>query len=446
MIAERTWTLAILLAATLVACSSGDDGASATGGQGDGQNPAAAPGATGSDSVTDGANPGDGAAGASAATDSSADGTNTPAADMMGSDDVADADGDGAASGDDAANAIDCDADPHAVGCIETHVRGRCDIDSGFPGDEACLVPPPPGQGIQIHIGPDDYDDPDQINKFLLGQDQEVTQCYSSTTTNDEEVYYQSYVLSGRAGTHHIINTGYLTPHAAGIDGTFGPCRVDSENASPRIPGAAKAYHERLPVAPENAEIGTAVLPHTALTSDMHYFNFTDGPILREYWLNLYTVPKDQVKQTSNRIRGYGGLGFNITPGTEMTYSYSCPIDADGRILALLGHTHSHAVRFTAWVNRAAMGERVKVFETFDYLEPQIYAFNTVETNPEFSEQAPGAWTGMLEVSAGDTLDWECHVINDSEATLRFTNEVVTGEMCNIWGESVGPRIDCNRF
>ncbi|MDD9932215.1 MAG: hypothetical protein OXT09_01350 [Myxococcales bacterium] len=441
---ERTWTLAVLLVATMVACSSDESGSDGMVDLGGGNDPGLDTGAGDDDGVTGDGDPGDGAAGASADPGATADDPTIAIDDMMDADGVGE--GDDADAVDGVVDGTDCDADPHHPACLETHVLGRCDIDSGFPGDEACLLPPPPGQGIQVHIGPDDYNDPDQINKFLLAMEQEVTQCYSSTTTNEEDVYYQSYVLSGRAGTHHIINTGYLTPHAAGADESWGGCRFDSENVSPRIPGAAKAYHARLPVAPENAEIGTRVQAHTAITSDMHYFNFTDGPILREYWINLYTVPEDQVKQTSNRIRGYGGLGFNITPGTDNVYSYSCPIDADGRILALLGHTHAHAVRFTAWLNRAAMGDRLKVFETFDYLEPQVYAYNSVETNPEFSDTAPGAYTGMLEISAGDTLDWECHIINDSDATLRFTNEVHTGEMCNIWGESIGARIDCNRI
>jgi hypothetical protein len=128
-----------------------------------------------------------------------------------------------------------------------------------------------------------------------------------------------------------------------------------------------------------------------------------------------------------------------------MVFPYSCPITADGRILTMLGHTHAHTVRFTAWLNRGGASER-KIFETYDYLEPKVYAFNTVEVNPPFSDAAPGAHSGMLEVKNGDTLDWECHVINDSQATLRYTNHVNTGEMCNIWGESLGPLIDCNRF
>ena len=78
----------------------------------------------------------------------------------------------------------------------------------------------------------------------------------------------------------------------------------------------------------------------------------------------------------------------------------------------------------------------------YDYLEPLIFDYDTVTENPDFSENAGGAFTGVLEVKAGDTLQWECRIVNDSSATLRYTNQVNTGEMCNIWGASVGTKID----
>ena len=48
-----------------------------------------------------------------------------------------------------------------------------------------------------------------------------------------------------------------------------------------------------------------------------------------------------------------------------------------------------------------------------------------------------------LDLKAGDSLDWECEINNDSDQPLAYTNEVQTGEMCNIWGSSVGPTISC---
>lgn len=351
---------------------------------------------------------------------------------------------------------IDCDADPHNAACIDTHVRGQCGIDTGFPGDEACLLPPPPGEGIQIHVGPEDYGDPDEIAKFIFEPGMENSLCWSLDIPTDEDIYYQGYVLSGRPGTHHIINTGYTTPNPEASIGVFTRCRGGSagtsdEIAETQIPGASKPYMPRFAVAPENEGLGYPIAANMPMQSDMHYFNYTDEPILREYWLNLYTIPAEQVTEQPNRIRGYGGITWfgagAIQPGTDTVYNYKCPIEADGRITALLGHTHSHAVRFTAWVARSN-GERLKVFESFDYLEPKIYAYNSVEENPPLGDPEdgiPGAYTGILEVNAGDELEWECHVINDDDVPLTFTNFVDTGEMCNIWGQAVGPRIDCNR-
>ena len=53
-----------------------------------------------------------------------------------------------------------------------------------------------------------------------------------------------------------------------------------------------------------------------------------------------------------------------------------------------------------------------------------------------------GATSGMLEIQAGDKLQWECHIINDSNVTLDYSNHVQTGEMCNLWGVTVGPVIN----
>ena len=58
--------------------------------------------------------------------------------------------------------------------------------------------------------------------------------------------------------------------------------------------------------------------------------------------------------------------------------------------------------------------------------------------NPGFSDNDWGATSGRLPVSDGDVLQWECHIINDSLVALRYVNEVQTGEMCNLWGATVG--------
>jgi len=325
--------------------------------------------------------------------------------------------------------------------------RGKCGIDSGFPGDEACLLPPAPGEGFQIHVGPKDYKNAAEVNPYLFEPNRESSECWSFHTPNTEDAYWQTFELSGRGGTHHIINTMFGTDQP---DGTrFGPCGDPGTGTNADIignlPGASKAYMPRNKIAPENAELGRKIPAKAFSQADMHYFNFGDKTLLREFWLNVYTVPKEKIKGESKQIRGMGGLIWTALPiamGTDLVYQYECPpLASDGRIIALLGHYHSHGKRFTAFVNDT------KVFEMYDYLDPKIFDYDSITKNPEFAPEAAkqaGATTGILNVKAGDVIKWECHIINDDQpGGLRYTNEVKTGEMCNLWGESVGPEINC---
>jgi hypothetical protein len=149
----------------------------------------------------------------------------------------------------------------------------------------------------------------------------------------------------------------------------------------------------------------------------------------------------EAVEREALQMRGYGGVTWTfspIAPGTDQVYSYSHPITGNGYIMALLGHYHAHGRRFTASITRKGTTTPEKVYETFDYNEPVILHYNSIVENAPFADGMAGAVSGVLEVHDGDVLNWECHVINDGQVPLRYTNEVQTGEMCNLWGHSVG--------
>jgi hypothetical protein len=319
--------------------------------------------------------------------------------------------------------------------------RGGCDINSGYDDDHACIAAPDPSEGMQIHVGPTNYQDMDEVSKYILMPGQEVSACWTFHTPNEQEIYYQTYELSGRAGTHHIINTMYNVDMS---DGGFGTCADPgtgtNSNIIDNLPGASKPYMARTIVAPENEHIGRKIPAHVASQADMHYYNFTDHPILREFWMNIYFADKDSISMIEDQIRGMGGLSWTsmpIPPHTDMVYQYSCPITGDGRVLSLLGHYHSHGKRFTASLQHKS-GDIEKVFEMYDYLDPATFQYDSVSNNPSFSDSAAGAVSGMLDVTDGDTLLWECHIVNDSDVGLTYTNMVKTGEMCNMWGSSLG--------
>jgi hypothetical protein len=318
-------------------------------------------------------------------------------------------------------------------------LRGGCSINSGYPDDHACLPPPAASEGMQVHVGPSNYQDTAEVAKYIMKPGEESAECWTFHTPNEQEVYYQTFVLSGRAGTHHIINTMYNTDMQ---DGGFGACADPGTGTNPNIidnlPGASKAYMPRGTVAPENEHIGRKIPPKAAAQADMHYYNFTDHDIIREFWMNIYFVDKEKITMTGDQIRAMGGVFWTITPGTDNTYKYECPVVGSGRIMSLLGHYHSHGKQFTASIRRKGSGTVEKVFEMYDYLDPATFEYDTINKNPDFTPTAAGATSGMLMINDGDTLLWDCHIVNDSNVSLTYTNEVKTGEMCNLWGESLG--------
>jgi hypothetical protein len=320
-------------------------------------------------------------------------------------------------------------------------IRGLCDgLNSGFPDDHACIPAPPPDQGMQIHIGPANYDDPDEIAKFIQHPGEESDECFTIATPNDHDIKYQTSTLSGRNGTHHIIDTMYAADGGDTVVATKCEGMSDMASAIGTFPGASRPYMPRLSVAPEYAHVGSTIPAHARIQADMHYYNFTDHDILREFWVNIYYAKDEDITVNASQIAGLGGFSWNkepIQPGTDKVYQYSCPVKGDGWILMLLGHYHAHGRRETATIKRKN-GDVEKVFEMYDYLDPAQFEYNSIIQNPSFSANAAGAVTGRLELHDGDSLDWECHIVNDSNVALKYVNEVKTGEMCNLWGTSIG--------
>lgn len=327
--------------------------------------------------------------------------------------------------------------------------RGTCgDLHSNFPDDRACIAAPSPDIGYQVHVGPANYDDPDEVAKFVIKPGEEKSECYALRTTNEAEIVYQTSALSARSGTHHIVNTIWSGDMPTGVfDGEICGSNVDplDANAPKQVasaPGASKPYMERRSVAPEFADVARKLPAKALMLSSMHFYNFTDKDILREYWLNFYYPPKEaEIKRTTEDIAAVGGLGWILNPipaGADMVYKFECPIAGNGWIYNLNGHFHLHGRHFAAAIKRKGSGMSEKIYEMYDPHEPALFEYNSITTNPMFSDALPGALSGVLPVSDGDVLQWECHVVNDSSRALGYANEVDTAEMCNVYGLAVG--------
>jgi hypothetical protein len=57
---------------------------------------------------------------------------------------------------------------------------------------------------------------------------------------------------------------------------------------------------------------------------------------------------------------------------------------------------------------------------------------------PDAQAGTAGGENGVLEFGPGDRLEWECEIVNDTSAPLRFANLVESGEMCILFGTTTG--------
>jgi hypothetical protein len=306
----------------------------------------------------------------------------------------------------------------------------ECDIDTGYAGDEYCILPPPPDKGFQLRVGPDDYDNPDP--RYILQPGEESTDDFAVTSANGEDIFFYFRQYRMRPGAHHMI----ISESGSNAFGIGGGRRIGTANLSADSP-------EHGIVAPENESVGVPLSANSPLNVSLHSINVTDEPILREIWVNFWYQDPDKVTEPAEQLFKVGSATFAIQPREDTVLGpYSCDISGEGRMLWFYGHRHANNVRFSAW--RVRGDERLLFYEGYNWEEVLLLEYSSLVQNPapDPANHIEGGHSGILDLRDGDRLEWECHVINQQDSVLRFTNETYLGEMCIMDGEMVG--VNCN--
>ena len=303
---------------------------------------------------------------------------------------------------------------------------------TGYEGDDLCLLPPKEGTGMQLHAGPKNYDDPKDVEKFLLAPGKEVTECYYFTAPNEDHEYYFPRKIRMRPGSHHLIT--YIYGGAPQPEG-WGPCGMEERRGS--FGGAETTvvdYPTNNVSAPENEELIKFVPAHAQVKFEWHHINTTSKPILREAWINVYWKKNDPKKSLPLQDMFMIGFGINVPPHEKHIVHNECTIKGDTRIVDIFGHFHAHTTRFSAWRTRG--GKSDLFYEVFDWHDTPTIAYDSATENAEPDREllSPGGMSGQLDIKAGDVIEWECEIDNTTDGTLRIGNYVQTAEMCNLFG------------
>jgi hypothetical protein len=303
----------------------------------------------------------------------------------------------------------------------------ECGLNTKWAGDEYCINAPAPDKGFQLRIGPSNYDNPEA--QYVVAAGRELNEVIGATSGNTTDVYYYWRQYRMRPGSHHMILS-----KGGGIGGGGG-----------RIGGAqtpAKDSPTGGVIAAENTGVGMQMAARSPLSFSLHYFNFTDAPIIKDVWVNVWYKPESEVTEPATEVFSMLSMATaNITPGRHAVLAGTCTTSGTGRILTLYGHRHANNLRFSAW--RVRGGSRELVFEDYNWEEPTVLEYSSVITNdpPNPASKVAGGFSGVLDITAGDKVDFECEVLNMTSRTFTGANEAVDDEMCILVGDSVGARV-----
>jgi len=295
----------------------------------------------------------------------------------------------------------------------------ECGLHTQYPGDQYCIMPPAADKGFQIHIGPTDYDKPEA--KYVLQPGEENVVNMMATSGNDKDAYYYWRQYRMRPGSHHVI----ISVDGRRIGGVQNLVRDEPNNGV---------------IAPEDQDVGLTLKAHSQMTANMHFYNFTEKPLVRELWLNYWYKDAGSVKEPAMQAFSMASVTAAVAH-SHVVVGASCPITGSGRALTLYGHRHLNNVRFSIW--HTAGGKRDLVFEDYDSQNPGAIDFNSLAMNPAPNPMTKtmGGASGVLNLKAGDTLDFECEIVNNTDKNFFGANEAEDDEMCILIGDTVGAQV-----
>jgi len=306
---------------------------------------------------------------------------------------------------------------------------GTC-VDTRFEGDELCI--PPPEQGLQLHYGPTDYDDPAETRKFEIPPGEAGERCFYLKTPNPSDVASRRFQFRSRPGA--LRTSAWLLK--ASVPDSVG---LEACNDALFLAGERLLISSQIALdfafdtgAPENEKIAYPIPAGTQAAVRVDYVNTSNAPLLAEVWLNVLPAPFDDIQALSSVH--WRGRGPPVPPATRQAHDFRCRAGQDLRIVQLGALMSPWVASLSARVERT--GERELVYETYDWAAPPLLRYDSVSVNepPDPTQGRSGGSSGVLSLTAGDVLEWTCEIDN-------LTSEVLTYD-----SPSPDERIVCDLF
>jgi len=233
------------------------------------------------------------------------------------------------------------------------------------------LAAPNTGEGFQVHVPP-----------FPIPANYEREIFVRMPIGNTEDIYVNKFVASCRPGTHHLIAYGYENENDDSHP-DIGVMRDQNlpdgrGNLTLTMGSGAMLCGAQTPEFTQQFPAGVAVKIPANATVDMnsHYFNLTDNKIFGEVFLNLETIPENEVTEVLEYDDIDNDEVLFLPAGEETTIEYSRTYIERVEIRQMFGHMHKRGQRFLVYkIGGANDGELL--YSAFDYQHPPYLLFDT---------------------------------------------------------------------
>lgn len=258
------------------------------------------------------------------------------------------------------------------------------------------LQPPAAGEGVQMKLEP-----------FTISPNFERELFERKMVGNAEDQYVNRVQILMRPGSHHFILYDFSDktqlPALNTIrdirnpDGTINITTFLSMQNHVFWAGTQTQSHDyTLPP-------GTALFMPKGTSFDLnsHYVNKSNQTTTGEVHINLYSIPKSEVKHVVNAIN-LANEGLNLPPDQVTVATKSFTFPKPTTVLMLTSHTHKFGQKFIIKIKGGARNGEV-VYESTDWEHPLIKNFPT-----------------PILLNAGEGLTSEITYNNTTTRTIRF--------------------------
>jgi hypothetical protein len=286
-----------------------------------------------------------------------------------------------------------------------------CSSDAG--GPTSPLVPPPAGKGLQIKM------------TSTLEAGLETERCMfwrvpaEGMAVNRQEIVYTP-------GSHHVLV--FMTPYTEIPTTTLGGKAIDTsgvfdcgENGATGdwevagVAGGAQAAHGPPGIDGLPSDTAFKIAPNALLLVNAHYLNASDKALDAEIFINMYTIPPEQVTREAGILFFYNPF-ISVPAGSAAVAREVCAVNKDITLVNAQSHMHRRGVGYTANLLDATGAQMQEIYTT------------TTWEHVIAKEMKPA-----LALSAGQLIDFRCEYMNNEDHRIS-QGRTTRDEMCMFVG------------